>query len=329
MNKAPKYPMRLVVRRTGLSPYVIRVWEKRYGAVSPQRTTTNRGLYSDADIERLRMLRRATLAGQSIGQIARLAPEQLRALIALDEAHAARVTAASEALPIRTHAVPYVDAVLAAVERLDAAAFETMLARAAVIFSPQMVVEEVIVPLLYELGDLWHKGALWVTHEHLASAVIRTTLGQLSRGFAPWATARRLVVTTSAGQLHELGALIIATVAAADGWGKRSIWGHACPPWKSLQLCIPVSRKRSPSASCTPLMIPTCTTNSNDCDASSQRRGRSSWAAELPKLMMMCWPASAPSNPRGLPSFGPRWRHYDSPAPAGAPGADDDRGRGL
>lgn len=218
MNEAPKYPMRLVVRRTGLSPHVIRVWEKRYGAVSPQRTTTNRRLYSDADIERLRMLHRATLAGQSIGQIVGLAPEQLRALIALDEAHAAPVTAASEAPPIRTQAVPYVDAVLAAVERLDAAAFETMLARAAVIFSPQTVVEGVIVPLLYELGDLWHEGVLRVTHEHLASAVIRTTLGQLSRGFAPSATAPRLVVTTPAGQLHELGALIIATVAASDGW---------------------------------------------------------------------------------------------------------------
>lgn len=218
MDEAPKYAMRLVVRRTGLSPHVIRVWEKRDGAVSPQCTTTNRRLYSNADIERLRMLHRATLAGQSIGQIAGLAPEQFRALIALDEPHAAPVTAASEAPPIMTQALPYVEAALAAVERLHAAALETMLARAAVIFSPQTVVNEVIVPLLYDLGDLWHKGVLRVTHEHLASAVIRTTLGHLSRGFAPSATAPRLVVTTPAGQLHEIGALIIATVAASDGW---------------------------------------------------------------------------------------------------------------
>lgn len=86
-----------MVRRTGLSPHVLRVWEKRYGAVTPQRTTTNRRLYSDADIAWLRMLRGATLAGQSIGQIAGLANDELSALIALDEARAAPVTPASAA----------------------------------------------------------------------------------------------------------------------------------------------------------------------------------------------------------------------------------------
>ena len=37
-----------VARRTGLTPHVIRIWEKRYAAVQPSRTETNRRLYSDA-----------------------------------------------------------------------------------------------------------------------------------------------------------------------------------------------------------------------------------------------------------------------------------------
>jgi MerR family transcriptional regulator, light-induced transcriptional regulator len=214
MREDSKHPMRVVARRTGLNPHVIRVWEKRYSAVSPRRTPTNRRLYADADIERLQLLRQATLAGHSIGQIARLPADELRALIAADEAPAPR--AAGTPLGAKTH--PVLDAALATIERLDAAALEDTLARAAVAFSPLVVIEQVIVPLLAKIGDLWHEGGLRVAHEHLASAVVRTTLGHLGRGFAPSAAAPHLVATTPSGQLHELGALIVATLAASDGW---------------------------------------------------------------------------------------------------------------
>ena len=46
-----------VARRTGLSAHVIRIWEKRYAAVKPTRTSTNRRLYSNAEIERLLRLK--------------------------------------------------------------------------------------------------------------------------------------------------------------------------------------------------------------------------------------------------------------------------------
>ena len=85
MNHEQGHPIRVVARRTGLTSHVIRVWEKRYGAVSPLRTPTNRRLYSDRDVERLQLLHRAILAGHSIGQIAQLPNERLRALVAADE----------------------------------------------------------------------------------------------------------------------------------------------------------------------------------------------------------------------------------------------------
>ena len=84
------YPIKVAVRRTGLTAHAIRVWEKRYSAVTPVRTPTNRRLYSEADIERLQLLRRATLAGHSIGQIAGLPIDDLRTLVAREEAAPAR-----------------------------------------------------------------------------------------------------------------------------------------------------------------------------------------------------------------------------------------------
>ena len=55
----PKHPIRVVSERTGLSPDVLRAWEKRYRAVEPpRRDGGSQRLYSDADVERLRLLRR-------------------------------------------------------------------------------------------------------------------------------------------------------------------------------------------------------------------------------------------------------------------------------
>ena len=77
MEWTPGHPIKVAVRRTGLSAHVIRVWEKRYGAVVPARTPTNRRLYSDEDIVRLQWLRQAVEAGQSIGRIAGLPTSEL------------------------------------------------------------------------------------------------------------------------------------------------------------------------------------------------------------------------------------------------------------
>ena len=66
-----------VARRTGLSASNIRMWEARYEAVVPDRTPSNRRLYSREDIERLTLLRSLTMRGHSISNIANLSLEEL------------------------------------------------------------------------------------------------------------------------------------------------------------------------------------------------------------------------------------------------------------
>ena len=50
---ASTYPMRVVTRLTGLTADTIRVWERRYGAVRPERTQGNVRRYSSSEIRRL------------------------------------------------------------------------------------------------------------------------------------------------------------------------------------------------------------------------------------------------------------------------------------
>jgi MerR family transcriptional regulator, light-induced transcriptional regulator len=119
------HSIRVAAQRTGLSPHVIRIWEKRYGVVEPGRTDTNRRRYTEAEIERLALLRRATEAGHSIGTVARLRSEQVRDILAADRtAEAARTAAAPPA--------GWVEQGLAAIRQLDGAALERVLHAGAV-----------------------------------------------------------------------------------------------------------------------------------------------------------------------------------------------------
>ena len=72
-----QYRIGAVCRITGLSPHVLRVWEKRYGVVSPIRLENNRRLYSERDLNKLIQLKALVDDGHAIGSIAGLAPEEL------------------------------------------------------------------------------------------------------------------------------------------------------------------------------------------------------------------------------------------------------------
>ena len=212
------HPMQVVVRRTGLSPHVIRVWEKRYAAVEPMRTPTNRRRYSEADIERLQLLQQAIQLGRSIGQIANLPSDRLRDLVREDAA----ATMPTSTTPFQPESMPahsQLEACLDAVERFDAAELETALIRGRVGLSQPVFIEQLIVPLMNEIGNRWRDGTLRIMHEHLASAVVRTFLWELHNNPDMSAATPTLTVTTLVGQWHEIGALIVASTAAADGWG--------------------------------------------------------------------------------------------------------------
>jgi DNA-binding transcriptional MerR regulator len=78
------HPVRVVTQRTGLSPDLLRAWERRYRVVRPRRSEGGQRLYSDDDIERLRQLHRAVLAGRTIGQVAKLDRNALARLVEAD-----------------------------------------------------------------------------------------------------------------------------------------------------------------------------------------------------------------------------------------------------
>jgi len=215
------HPIQVVANRTGLSTDVLRVWERRYGAVAPVRTHTNRRLYSDADIERLELIKRGITGGRGVGLIARLSLEELRDLVTQDKISDSRASLSSQQveLPAGDEVFDaYLRDFIIAIKRFDRDALESALIRASLNFARPILVEQLIIPLLKQMGELWCTGFLRIVHERCASIVLRNFLvGMLDDAGLP-ESAPVVVATTPMGQPHEFGVLAASVMAVYDGW---------------------------------------------------------------------------------------------------------------
>ena len=213
----PVRTIKFVARHTGLSIHTIRIWEKRYGAVQPIRAANNRRLYTEADVARLRLLREATLTGHAIGQIATASLPELRRL-SRDVVPRTHPGTATPAMQKEAATEALVEAAIAAVAKFDYAEISKILDRAAVDLGSSAVLQNVIVPLAERVGDLWRKGEFAIAHEHFATHRITEFLANFARPYAENLSAPHLVLATPSGQLHELGAIIVAAAARSHGW---------------------------------------------------------------------------------------------------------------
>lgn len=219
-------PIQLASKLSGLSQHVIRIWERRYSALSPSRTGTNRRMYCDEAVKRLKLLKVLTENGHRIGGVARLSTAELEEL-AQGTVPVARPLSALPADP--TAPVPatnsplmepaqYVDDAIAASKRYDCEGLRQVLLQARMHLGQRGMLHQVICPLIIQVGNSWQNGMLRPSHEHIATAIIRELLLTPVPGSQTPLNAPELVVATPAGEVHELGALIVAASARDLGW---------------------------------------------------------------------------------------------------------------
>jgi DNA-binding transcriptional MerR regulator/methylmalonyl-CoA mutase cobalamin-binding subunit len=215
------YPIRYVAKQTGLTTYVIRVWEKRYQAVVPKRTDTNRRVFSGENIERLKMLKTAVRVGNSISQIAGLSSEELMQLVKLDVSDASKDSTARD--PGSLDTTYFYDRSLSTVLNFE--------------------------PLCQKIGELWEQGELKVINEHMTTTVIQSFLWNLLRSAEVSETSPKIVIATPAGHQHELGALAIALIACESNW--RSLYFGPSLPAEEIAAAVTYADAHSVALSIT------------------------------------------------------------------------------
>jgi MerR family transcriptional regulator, light-induced transcriptional regulator len=212
MGGPGRYPIRAVSRLTGIGIDTLRAWERRYGAVTPTRDERGR-MYTEADVARLRLLHGAVEQGHSIGRLAGLSNDQLRDLCVGPGAAAASPSSASRSTPLDTTAL------ITALREYDAAGVDQELSRLAAVLRPLELLQDVLMPVLTQVGDDWHTGRTRIAHEHLISAAVRNLLGAFLRLYARRQASIRLLFATPSGERHEIATLGAAMLAASAGLG--------------------------------------------------------------------------------------------------------------
>ena len=185
-------------RRTGVSPELLRAWELRYGLLEPSRTAGRFRLYSEADVARVRRMRANLADGLSASEAARAA---------LAERPQADSPGLEEAA----------DDLARSLEGYDDVGAQGALDGLLAAFSLDVVVREVLVPYLHDVGERWKHGALSVGQEHFISNVIRGRLLALSRGWDR-GLGPRAVLASAEGDQHDLPVLLFGVVLRTHGW---------------------------------------------------------------------------------------------------------------
>jgi Predicted transcriptional regulators len=214
--------IRKVSRLTGLNPHVIRIWEKRYGAVVPERTQTNRRVYTEEDIERLQLLGYLTREGRRIGQVARLSLAELKGLVENLEKGRKIENSLTGSAP------ELIQSCLQAIEQLKLQELDIQLAKATVFMSPVIIIQNLVIPLLQEVESRVRQGKLRVAHERFAYATLRPFLANFMKSYEVPEVAPSLLAATLSGQSHEFGALYLTCAAAASGF-KATYLGSNLP----------------------------------------------------------------------------------------------------
>jgi DNA-binding transcriptional MerR regulator len=199
-------------RRVGVSPELLRAWERRYGLLTPRRSAGGFRLYSPEDEQRVRAMRRHLVAGIAAAEAARLV---------LTPADAVPETGPREANRLR-------DELRRALDRLDEPASHAAFDRLLGALSLDALLRDVVVPYLGELGERWERGDATVAQEHFASNLLRGRLLGLARGWGQ-GTGPAAVLACAPGELHDLPLIAFGLVLASRGW--RIIYlGPDTPP---------------------------------------------------------------------------------------------------
>ena len=210
------YPIRAVAKLTGVPLDTIRAWERRYGAVTPQRGARGR-LYSEKEVQRLVLLRDAVARGHAIGQVADVGDDDLRVLLRRTDnlmnpgvAGGRRVRAADSNLA----------PLLQAIEAFDYMGADRELNRLSTSTAkPRDVVHQVTLPLMRITGERWHEGRFSIAQEHMVTELLSGLLVSLLRIYGTSDPPAKVLLATPENEHHGFGVLAAAMLTAVSGLG--------------------------------------------------------------------------------------------------------------
>lgn len=151
---------------SGIKSHTLRIWEQRYGIITPKRTETNIRYYDDDDLKFIINISILNKNGVKISEIAKMSREQINDAIVTLNAPTAKGSAADGQLK----------KLVSAMLLYDEYGFHKILTTSIIQHGIEQTMNNLVFPFLKEVGLLWQVGSVQPSHEHFATNIIMQKL---------------------------------------------------------------------------------------------------------------------------------------------------------
>jgi len=191
-----KYSIKDLEKLTGIKAHTIRMWEKRYSFLTPDRTLTNIRSYSDKDLRTCINISILNRNGYKISRIVKMPLSEISEKI----------------LEITENIYDFdiqIETLIVAMSELDESKFDKILTTSILKLGLENTVTQIVYPFFEKIGVLWQLGTINPGQEHFVSNLIRQKLiiaidGQFVN---PRPDAKLFLLFLPAGEYHEIGLL--------------------------------------------------------------------------------------------------------------------------
>ena len=219
MNNVKKYfSIRDLENLSGIKAHTIRIWEKRYKLLSPERTDTNIRIYSLASLQKLLNIILLYNNGYKISKIAKIPESELPSVV--------REIIAKNSM--KSHAI---NAFKLSMINFDFNLFQSTYNSLLANRSFREIFWEVFMPLLNELGLLWQTDTISPAHEHFITNLIKQKIyvsTERLQLIEPTRKDKVFVLYLPENEIHEIGLLFLNYEIVLKGY-KTIYLGQTMP----------------------------------------------------------------------------------------------------
>jgi DNA-binding transcriptional MerR regulator len=190
-----KYSIKDLETLSGIKAHTIRIWEKRYGVITPDRTDTNIRTYCDSDLKKLLNIALLNNNGLKISKICKL--------------NDADISQEVEKIALSDTSYPtYIDRLVVAMVDLDRPKFEEMLRDGTEKLGFEDFCINVLYPFLQKVGVMWMANSINPAQEHfISSLIIQKMYVATDKLYSPEEKKTKTIFYLREGELHEMGLL--------------------------------------------------------------------------------------------------------------------------
>ncbi len=192
---------------TGIKAHTLRIWEKRYKVVQPERTPTNIRYYSDEDLKKLLNISILNRHGFKISSVANLPNEELSKKI---------ININNKSFDTDSK----VEGLVVSMIEMDEVKFEKDLTNMIINMGFEETFNKVLIPFFEKVGLLWQVGTIYPGQEHFITNLIRQKMIVAIDGILPIAQPKlrkTFVLYLPDGELHEIGLLFYSYIIQKAG----------------------------------------------------------------------------------------------------------------